>query len=236
MYHRLLPVVSLGRDQQDTLGKTVALLWQLTLMFGPKLLPRLLERVRGILTDSGVERKIHTMINFLPDYYWFIKMPAPRGLRTEGRLMPRVLRSSGWRHTFDLVIKRGLSMLSFFPDFLTKLKAVVKFLRDKNLMETFTVELRRRGSVDAAEVLEVFHFPSFAKWRWSTLHGCVKPVSGIVHTLINYFDPELFRGMKDQTLFSTVLAALASPTWSKRELAFVAWFAAWLTPLQNYAG
>eukprot|EP00959_Pyramimonas_sp_CCMP1952_P266128 5564061-Pyramimonas_sp.AAC.1 len=29
-YHRFLPVVSLGRDQLDTVGKTAALLWQLT--------------------------------------------------------------------------------------------------------------------------------------------------------------------------------------------------------------
>ena len=54
----LLPVVALARTQLDAIGKTIALLWQLTLVTGPALLPLVLRRVRGILSDNGVERLI----------------------------------------------------------------------------------------------------------------------------------------------------------------------------------
>eukprot|EP00959_Pyramimonas_sp_CCMP1952_P378104 7920364-Pyramimonas_sp.AAC.1 len=176
------------------------------------------------------------MTNFLPDYYWFIREPVPRGVRANGRLMPRVIRSSGWRHAFDVVIRRGLSMLDFFPDFLTKLKALVKFLRDRNLMETLVQGLRGRGLPAVAETVSVFTFPSFAKWRWSTPHHCVTPLSEILETFISAFDPALFRGMRDQTLFGTIVVALGSDRWATRELSFVKWFTAWLTLLQNYVG
>eukprot|EP00959_Pyramimonas_sp_CCMP1952_P276588 5781578-Pyramimonas_sp.AAC.1 len=70
-------------------------------------------------------------------------------------------------------------------------------------METLAVERRRRGLVEASEMLTVFHFPSFAKWRWSTLYGCAKPISNIIYTLINAFDHDIFRGMRGTTRFST---------------------------------
>ena len=52
----LLPVVALTRAQLDSIGKTIALLWQLMLLTGPAMLPLVLRRVRGILSDNGVER------------------------------------------------------------------------------------------------------------------------------------------------------------------------------------
>ena len=235
-FRRLLPVVSIGRQQLDTVGKTVSLLWQLTLMVGASMLPKILRRVRGILTDNGTERKIHTMPNFLRDYYWFIREPPPPDVDQCAMLMPRVLRSSGWRHTFDNVIKKGMCTLDFFPGFLVKLKAIVKFFRDKSLMDTLATSLKSRGLGNAAAVLCASSLPSFAHWRWSTLHKCVSGVSGIIRTFANVFDPALFHNMRDRTLYTTVVSALASGTWASRELDFVCWFAAWITPLQNFAG
>ena len=52
----LLPVLSLGRQNMDAMNKTIALLWQLLLLVGPALLPRVLFRIKGILSDNGTER------------------------------------------------------------------------------------------------------------------------------------------------------------------------------------
>ena len=192
-FRRLLPVVSISRGQLDTIGKTVTLLWQLTLMFGASKLPQILRRIRGILTDNGTERKIHTMPNFLRDFYWFIRVPPPPNVDRYQMLMPRVLRSSGWRHSFDLVLKKGLSTLDFFPEFLRRLKALVAFMRDKGLMETLTTSLHERGLGNAAAVLTASPLPSFANWRWSTLHRCTSSLSGAARTFQNVFDPTLFQ-------------------------------------------
>ena len=52
----LLPVLNLSRDNLDAISKTVALLWQLLLLFGANLFGPMLGRIRGILSDSGTER------------------------------------------------------------------------------------------------------------------------------------------------------------------------------------
>ena len=56
----MLPLVSLARNQLDAIGKMVALLWQLWLIYGPSWdrMRAALSRVRGIVSDAGVERLI----------------------------------------------------------------------------------------------------------------------------------------------------------------------------------
>ena len=52
----------------------------------------------------------------------------------------------------------------------------------------------------------------------------------------DHLRPEGWKDMRDRTLCSTMVAALASPHWGSRELEFVQWFTDWITPLQNFAG
>ncbi len=54
----LLPIIRLPRSRLDKVGKTTALLWQLLLITGKRLLRVICVRVRGILTDNGVERSM----------------------------------------------------------------------------------------------------------------------------------------------------------------------------------
>lgn len=65
---RLFPCVALSSQMVDAVGKTMALLWQIFLLVGPSIdmVRRFCGRVRGIVTDMGVERKICNMPAHLP--------------------------------------------------------------------------------------------------------------------------------------------------------------------------
>ena len=105
----LLPIVYLARGETSALHKTVGMLWQLTLIIGPDLLPLFATRVRSILTDGGVERLTANMPPMLSDYYWYIKAQMPRRAPLpRRRLFPRAVHLLGWKHQFDLIIRKGL--------------------------------------------------------------------------------------------------------------------------------
>lgn len=71
---KLLPMVSLSKEFMDASGKTLALLWQLFLMFGPDFatMRQVCSRVRSITTDCGVERHIVDMPDCLGDFMWLV--------------------------------------------------------------------------------------------------------------------------------------------------------------------
>lgn len=79
---KLLPMISLSKEFLDTVGKTIALLWQLFLMFGPEFatMRQVCSRVRSITTDCGVERRIVDMPDCLGDFMWLVdaRFQVPR--------------------------------------------------------------------------------------------------------------------------------------------------------------
>lgn len=76
-HRRLAPVVSLERTQYDSTGKLLALLWQIWLMAGPKLddLVRFCNRVRGLVTDQGTERRLASMPDAVGAFWKMIDPP-----------------------------------------------------------------------------------------------------------------------------------------------------------------
>jgi hypothetical protein len=234
---RLLPLISLESYQFGALWKVAALLWQLFLVVGPlySTMRLCLRRIRGVLTDFGTERKIADYTDLLGDWYEVLdrKFKAPNDLGEY--LLPRALLVPGWRHLFDVVIRRSLCSLDYFPGFVDKLKAIVSFLRQSTILSELARDLTRRGYPGVADLLCATSFPSFAQWRWGTLRACCSSLGRCLDSLRQTFDPSPWRGSRDGVRLRKVIAALRCPLW-RAQFTFVKWFSEWLGGLQSWAG
>ena len=152
-----------------------------------------------------------------------------------GMLFPRAIRVLGWRHQFDLVTRKGLSGLEWFPKFLKQLKSLTYFVRDSNLNQDLCKRQRRNGLVGAADLLSAAMVPNFAKWRWNTLNLACASLSGFIATLAANFRHPWFENMRQTHILKDVVAALSSALWMQR-FRYVAWFSAWIAGIQNWAG
>ena len=172
----LLPIVFLARDEMASTYKTFGLLYQLALLASFELLPYVAKRVRSILTDGGVERYIPGASNILGDFYGICNVRPPSAHVPGGRLFPRAVRLLGWRHQFDLVIRKGLCRLPWFPRWLKLLKSITYFVRNDNLNDELCKLFRAAGLHGVATLVAQARVPDFAKWRWNTLHlACARP-------------------------------------------------------------
>ena len=120
---RLLPCATLSRGSQDALSKVFAVLWQLFLIIGPSfaLLRAACNRVMSITTDSGAERLLSSHRDVLRAFFRGIGgRLAPTDV-AQDLLFPQSLRRTGWRHAWDLLLRKGLSMLDWWPGWLAKL-------------------------------------------------------------------------------------------------------------------
>jgi hypothetical protein len=163
-----LPALSLPKEFNDALGKGVALLWQAFLCFGFSFaaLRRFAESVRSITSDMGVERKLAASLDILPDAYQAFDTKFDiNGVQHHQRLYPFALQIAGWRHYFDLLVRRGLGSLRWFPSWLERLKAVTSFLRTETIRSLLCRLLRRKGLGALAAVIEKCQLPGFAAWR-----------------------------------------------------------------------
>jgi hypothetical protein len=109
----------------DTLSKTTALLWQVFLLCGPCFhsIRRFCASVRSICSDMGTERNIYRHIDFLKDWFWYVGCKLNRNhIVDNARLFPRALGQPGWKHLWDLLLRRALCSLSFFPAWLLRFK------------------------------------------------------------------------------------------------------------------
>ena len=74
-------------------------------------------RVRAIVTDMGVERKLADMVDCI-DEFMLCHDPKYRDLGPADRvshLFPRALQMGGWKHIWDGLIQKGLCSLRFLP-------------------------------------------------------------------------------------------------------------------------
>ena len=141
-------------------------------------------RVRGLITDMGVERLIADSQDILGDFFSSILgIPVPeQPLRW---LFPRALQMPGWKHSWDLVIRRGLWMLPGFPLFLKGLKAVLKLLRNKT--SELTKASRDAGYLALSSMIETGTCPAFADWRWSKMATCLRSLVGLIGSFARFF-------------------------------------------------
>ena len=111
---RLLPCISLTKGKTSTLDKTVALLHQIWLTVGAQNLQSFCRSVRSICTDMGVERGISTMnIDVLRSFLLHIGAPVFVQMDSPW-VFPSALLVPGWRHSIDLLLRRGLWTFPFF--------------------------------------------------------------------------------------------------------------------------
>ena len=231
----LAPVIFLARGQLDAVSKTAGLLWQLCLVCGSKILPAVLSRVRAILTDGGVERFIGATSMVLGDLYWFLREPVPDGFDGATPVLPRAIRVLGWKHQWDLTIRKGLNALPWFPHWLQLLKKTTYFLRDESLLADLRKHLKKEGKSGVASMLKNAHLPNFAHWRWSTLDEVCVELGKFLTSLRASFKAEWFKQIRDKVLLKGIVSATSSDAWEGR-FHFVAWYAAWLSSILRWGG
>ena len=109
--------------------KTLIIVWHSFLVCGPwlPLVSWLSSRVLSITTDMGVERNIANHVDLLTEMYVGLDPKCAHASVTNSQMwqFPRALKMPGWKHCWDLMVRKGLTSLRFFPDWILKFKAVV---------------------------------------------------------------------------------------------------------------
>ena len=233
----MLPIVYLGRGELDKWWKTTGLMWQLCLLVGLAQLPACLLRVRGVLTDGGVERYIAGMRHsMLSAFYHGVGAKPPACASDESSLLfQRTLRILGWRHQMDLIIRKGLCALPWFPAWLAVLKSLVRFIRDANLNAELCKRLRANGAAGLAACIAGARLVNFASWRWRTLCVDCLAISEFIISLTTKLSAKWFKGMREKSVLSDVTFAMASETWLN-EFRFILWYSNWLTEMMTWVG
>jgi hypothetical protein len=221
----------------DTFGKTLTIVWQIFLVCGP-LLPLVrwfCSRVRSITTDMGVERNIANHVDLLTEMYFGLDPKCAQASVTNSQMwqFPRALKMPGWKHCWDLMVRKGLTSLRFFPDWILKFKAVVSFLRNQNLLLDLCRSLQAQGFEGVAEMLRKASFPKLAEWRWGTLEASCEALDNVLMTLLAHFDPEVFANWVDRTSLREVTLALTSAQWLSC-FYFTMWFCKWLGRIMRW--
>jgi hypothetical protein len=231
-----LPCIALDPSMMDTTGKTLALLWACWLVVGPEfdLMKSFCRRVVSITTDMGVERGISTMKDILPEFFRLMDPQFDLEANPcEPLLWPHCAGIPGWKHAWDLILQKSLSTLRWFPRWLTRFKSVVAFLRVKSNNTTLQRGFRRGGLHALADLVQKLCLPSFAEWRWSTLHLCLVMLLPSLQSLAEHFDATWFSNPQDRQRLSSVISAFAAEEW-QRQTNFVSFMASWLVGLQQW--
>ena len=149
--------------------------------------------------------------------------------------VPAAIRTPGWKHTFDTLIKFSMHRLPWWPRCLRQIKAVASLCRQKVKWEHVCDRLVQEGKAAAAQLFREAHIASFAKWRWTTLHKVMKGLLAVIDTLALHFDPRHFRGARDMHEVRDAWQALQSRRW-RQEIEYVGRQAAVLTELLQWGG
>ena len=232
IFRRQFPLISLSRDRGDAVGKGVTLLWQIWLLTGPvdDLFDSFLRCVRSLTTDLGTERLIANLQDMRID---FVELLADVGKGISHQyierdfLFPSCIQTPGWQHCFDLLIRKGLSSLIWFPSWVEKLKAMVWLLRSQVYVDVLLKRCQEQRWAGIADLLRSAKIPSFAAWRWGTLYLCCKRLRVVLQPLRTCWRQDLFAGSREGVKVRLITDALASPMWESY-FCFVEWFSAWL--------
>ena len=191
--------------------------------------------VLSLTTDSGVERLIPAMRDVLPEFMVAIGCVLPRGWRRRKRTFPLAVRSPGWKHVWDGLMRRGCHLLYWWPSFLKQLKGIVYVLRDHDLLKTLMRSLRRTGRQGLADLLKKLHLPNFAQWRWGTLTEVCAKLTEVWSSLSVAFDIGLFGHIKEEDARGHLRSMgedCRDPSWPS-QFGFITWFSGWLGNIQK---
>ena len=230
---KLLPLLSLSRDFLDSAGKATALCWIAFLLVGPTFeqMAKFLDRVVSVCSDMGAERLVALSPDLLTDFCdIFLGMPG-NPLRTS--LLPLAMQAPGWCHGWDIILKRGLQMLAWFPRFMEYLRSIIHFFRCGLLVQALCKKIEERGFPIISAMVSKVSIPSVAEWRWGTLHSALKQLRTIRCTLRAYWSPELFANAKDAKCLQRVGLALNSVSFHW-QFKFVDEFSSWVVQIQSW--
>ena len=230
---KLLPLISLSRDFLDSAGKATCLCWIAFLLVGPTYdqMARFLGSVISICSDMGPERLIARSADMLSDFCdIFLGMP---GMPHRRSLMPLALSAPGWCHGWDVILKRGLHSLSWFPSCLDSIRALIHFFRCSLLVQAFCKYLEQRNVHAISKWVASIRVPSIAEWRWGTLRTACKALEGIFETMRYYWSADLFSNAKDAKSLRRVGIALNSIKF-KWQFRFVTFFSERICSIQAW--
>jgi hypothetical protein len=161
-----------------------------------------------------------------------ILVPAGEDVPSE-RLFPWAVLSPGWNHIVDNLHRRMLTSLPWTAGFIKMVKALTKFLREWNV-EIVQV-LQQHNLPAVAESIEKCNAPTFANWRWNTLHRSIKAVMKSFPYLKEHFGKlDFVKAARDTTTIRLVRSAVACPDFEFRAL-FVEWCAHEFNELAEWA-
>ena len=203
---RKLPVTYLGFGHMALADKVFGILWAIFLESGPDatLIRFRLERVRGWCTDQGVERGVADVEDLLPEF--FAAIGSPVQVEKKRFLFPRALWVPGWHHMFDGVCKAVLGGLSWWPEWLKSVRAIIKFFRIESYRSVIADRARTAGFDDRLVRLTP---PNFAHWRRGTLQLVLNWIVPIMSCLREVWDVSIFSGAKFGAIVKVVAAAFA---------------------------
>ena len=234
---RMLPLLHVGGLLRTVEGKTYALLWMLVLQLGPRYhaLRAFLSCVQSMTTDYGAEHKIIDGPDVLIPFLRSIGAALPLDCAPAEFLFPHGLVAPGWHHICDGLLRFGLLSLSWFGAFLEQLKALLKFLREH--LQDLTVELLAANAPAAADLLARVRLPTFAKWRWGTIHQVLKAIATCLATLTLHLPhiKTICDRSRDKKWAQTVLKAFSRERF-KTEFLYCKWLADWVTGLERWCG
>ena len=110
-WRRLLPVVSLLREQLTATGKTACLLWQIGLLVGFNVaaMTKFCNRVCSITTNMGTERIIVSQPGMVVGFLMHALPHFQQTCNELPLLFGSALQVPGWKHLWDNVLQRNLS-------------------------------------------------------------------------------------------------------------------------------
>ena len=177
---RHLPLSCLGRGHTQLIDKLMAVCWSVFLEFGPKLhtMRAFFNNVRVMVSDMGTEMGICDAPDILPIFWEWLKTGQKGDMRPQpgSFLFPRAMYIPGWNHLWHNIAKDVCMSLPWYPLFLSHLKALVRFLRVREVR----IALSKLPALTQGHVTCLDNFmASFAAWRWATLHLACKGISSL---------------------------------------------------------
>lgn len=93
-----------------------------------------------MLTDWGTEAGLYKVPNYLPVFIAWLagKDTGHMTVDPKSRLLPRAIWIPGWNHIWDNNIKDYCYKFRWFPQFLNKLKGIVKIFGKRMYREAET--------------------------------------------------------------------------------------------------
>jgi hypothetical protein len=191
--------------------------------------------VRAIVSDFGAEHFVVDVPDILIEFLQAIGVTIPARFPRQTHLFPKGLLAMGWHHCVDGLVRYGLYLLPWFPQWLAALKLVLKFFR--NCLKDLTNKLTEDGCGGAAWCLDDITFPTFAQWRWRKMRLCAKSVHTALGVLEHQRCLAILKDVLRETKDTEVVKAMCDSAWNatfKIRLKFVFEFSDRLYGLESF--